>query len=344
MPPRGPTGSAVRPAGILGTRALRHETRARNQTPDPSPLLDSVNPTMQRAIATARRVATSDAAVLLMGEIGTGKNVLAAAIHAWSRRAGGPFLPIPCTTFADHLLESELFGYVNGAFTGASKDKRGRLEAALGGTLFLDEVGDLSLPLQGELLRVLSERFERVGAGDAVPVDARLIAATNRELEIEARAGRFREDLLFRLNVVTIVLPPLRERLEDLQTLTDHILKRLVVHHGRGMLSLSPEVRDILAAYRWPGNVRELVNTLECAIALSSGDVISAEHLPDRLFAPVSPAVATLPSISLSLEELERQQIARVLRDSETLDEAAACLGIDPSTLWRKRKRYGLHR
>ena len=269
---------------ILEMRALRHETLAPQQAPEPSPLLDSANATMQRAIATARQVAASDAAVLLVGESGTGKNVLAAAIHAWSRRAGGPFITIPCTTLADHLLESELFGHVKGAFTGAWKDKPGRLEAAVGGTLFLDEVGDLPLPLQGKLLRVLAEqRFERVGAGDTIEVDARIIAATNRELDVEVRAGRFREDLFFRLNVVTIVLPPLRERLEDLEPLTDHILARLAARHGRGRLTLSPEVRDIFAAYRWPGNARELVNTLERAVVLSSGDVISAEHLPDRV-------------------------------------------------------------
>jgi NtrC-family two-component system response regulator AlgB len=330
---------------ILEMRALRQETLLSKQAPEPSPLLDSANAAMQRAIATARQVATSDAAVLLMGESGTGKNVLAAAIHAWSRRAGGPFITIPCTTLADQLLETELFGHVKGAFTGAWKDKPGRLEAAVGGTLFLDEVGDLPLPLQGKLLRVLAEqRFERVGAGDTIEVDARIVAATNRELDVEVRAGRFREDLFFRLNVVTIVLPPLRERREDIEPLADHVLARLVARHGRGRLTLSPEVRDIFAAYRWPGNARELVNTLERAVVLSSGDVITAEHLPDRFFAPGSPGIAALPPISLSLEELERQQIERVVRDSETLEEAAERLGINPATLWRKRKRYGLHR
>jgi NtrC-family two-component system response regulator AlgB len=330
---------------ILDMRAPRHETLASQRAPAPSPLLDSANPIMQRAIATARRVANSDAAVLLMGESGTGKNVLAAAIHAWSQRAGGPFITIPCTTLTDHLLESELFGHVRGAFTGAWKNKPGRLEAALGGTLFLDEVGDLPLSLQGKLLRVLAERrFERVGAGDTIEVDARIIAATNRELDVEVRAGRFREDLFFRLNVVTILLPPLRARPEDLEPLTDHTLARLAARHGRGRLTLSQEVRDVFAAYRWPGNARELVNTLERAVVLSSGNVISAEHLPDRLLAPPSPGISALPSTSLSLEELERQQIARVLGASETLEEAAERLGIHPTTLWRKRKRYGLDR
>jgi NtrC-family two-component system response regulator AlgB len=332
-------------ARILEMRALRCETLAPQPAPEQSPLLASANAAMHRAIATARQVATSDAAVLLMGESGTGKNVLAAAIHEWSRRAAGPFITIPCTTLADHLLESELFGHVRGAFTGAWTDKPGRLEAARGGTLFLDEVGDLPLPLQGKLLRVLAEqRFERVGAGDTIEVDARIIAATNRELDVEVRAGRFREDLFFRLNVVTIVLPPLRDRPEDLEPLTDHILARLATRHGRGRLTLSPDVRKLFAAHRWPGNARELVNTLERAVVLSSGDVILAEHLPDRLVASVSRGIAASPSVSLSLEELERQQIELVLRDSETFEEAAARLGINQSTLWRKRKRYGLHR
>src|SRR4029077_4146904 len=189
------------------------------------------------------------------------------------------------------------------------------------------------------LLRILAEqRSQQVGAGDAIEVDARIIAATNRELGAEVRAGRFREDLFFRLNVVTIALPPLRERPEDLEPLTDHMLVRLAARHGRGGLALSPEVRKIFASYRWPGNAHELANTLERAVVLSSGDVISAEHLPDSLLAPAPPGTAPVPPIALSLEELERQQIARVLRDSETLDEAAARAGIDPAPLGRKTK------
>jgi NtrC-family two-component system response regulator AlgB len=330
---------------ILEIRARRRQTLAPRQTPETSPLLESANATMQRAIAIARQVATSDAAVLLVGETGTGKNVLAAAIHAWGRRAGGPFITIPCTTLADHLLESEPFGHAGGAPTSTWKEKSGRLEAAVGGTLFLDEVGDLSLPLQGKLVRVLADQgFERGGAGDTIADDARIIAATNRDLGVEVRAGRFREDLFFRLNVVTIELPPLRERYEDLEPLTDQILARLAARYGRGRRVLSPEVRDIFAAHRWPGNVRELVNTLERAVVLWREEVISTDHLPDRLFASASPGVAALPPISLSLEDLERQQIARVLRDSDTFEEAAARLGINRATLWRKRKRYGLNR
>jgi NtrC-family two-component system response regulator AlgB len=296
---------------------------------------------MQPAIATARQVATSDAAVLLTGESGTGKNVLASAIHAWSARHRGPFVTMPCTTLAEHLRESEVFADAKHTLTRTVAHTRGRLEAAQGGTLFLDELSDIPLELQGKLLQALAEqRFER--AGDASEPDARIISATKRELEADVRAGRFREDLFFRLNVVTIALPPLRERREDLTALTDHILTRLASRHGRGTLRLAPEVRRIFAGYRWPGNVRELANTLERAVVLSRGDIIAVEHLPDWLLAPSGPAGRAEPPTSLSLKELERQQIGRALAESQTLEEAATRLGINPSTLWRKRKRYGI--
>jgi NtrC-family two-component system response regulator AlgB len=281
--------------------------------------------------------------VLLSGESGTGKNVLAAAIHAWSPRHGGPFVTISCTTLAEHLLESELFGHVKGAFTGAWKDKPGRLEAAHGGTVFLDEVGDLTVELQAKLLRFLEEHtFERVGSAATIEVDARVIAATNRDLEADVRAGRFREDLFFRLNVVGITLPPLRERNADLPALTDRILANVAARHRRGGVTLAPEARAAIAAYRWPGNVRELVNTLERAVVLSRDDTLRAEDLPDRLLAPAPPPPLPAPTASLSLEELERRHIEQVLAESATLEEAAARLGINPTTLWRKRKRYGI--
>jgi len=330
-------------------RSLRTESRPTQPAPEPSPLLESANPAMQRAIATARQVAPSDVAVLLTGESGTGKNVLASAIHAWSPRHEGPFVTIPCPTLADHaLLEGALLRDVKGAFSESATDIPGRLESAQGGTLFLDEVGDLSLDVQAKLERILAEQlFERTGASGTLGVDARTITATKHDLEADVRAGRFREDLFFGLNVVTIALPPLRDRLEDLSALTDHILTRLAARHGRGTLRLAPEIRHIFAAYNWPGNVRELANTLERAVVLSRGEVITTEHLPDRLLAPPTPVQHTPHTkrtgrvTSFSLKELERQQIARVLAKSETLEEAAARLGINPSTLWRKRKRYG---
>lgn len=325
---------------VLEVQRLRRDNQLLRQSVENPLWLESRSPTMQRVLATARQVASSDATVLLTGESGTGKNVLAAAIHQWSPRRTGPFVTIPCTTLADHLLESELFGHVKGAFTGAWKDKPGRLEAAQGGTVFLDEVGDLPADLQAKLLRFIEEhRFERVGGNDTIGVDARLVAATNRDLETDVEAGRFRRDLFFRLHVVDIRLPALRERTEDLGPLTDHILGQMCARHGRGSLRLAEEVRRALAAYDWPGNVRELLNALERAVVMSRGDTIHSEDLPDRLLAPASmrSAAAEPP---LSLEELERRHIERTLADSTTLEEAAARLGINPTTLWRKRKRY----
>jgi NtrC-family two-component system response regulator AlgB len=331
---------------IEEVRRLRQENVVLRGALDAPVLLASASPPMAKAIATARRAAASDAGVLLTGESGTGKNVLAAAIHAWSPRAAGPFVTIACTTLAEHLLESELFGHVKGAFTGAWKDRPGRIAAARGGTLFLDEVGELPPHLQAKLLRFLQDhRIEPVGGNETLEVDTRVVAATNRDLEAEVRAGRFREDLFFRLSVVTIALPPLRERPGDLAPLTDHLLEVLGLRHRRGRLGLSPEARTVLARYAWPGNVRELMNALEHAVVLSRGDEIRVEDLPDRLLAPPHPVANEPPSApgpAGSLEEIERRHIEHVLADSATLEEAAARLGIDPTTLWRKRKRYGL--
>jgi|SoiMethySBSTD1v2_1073268.scaffolds.fasta_scaffold15134_7 two-component system, NtrC family, response regulator AlgB len=323
----------------LDVQRLRRENRTLRAAVEDPVVLESASPAMQRAIATARQAAASDVTVLLTGESGTGKNVFAAAMHGWSPRHTAPFVTIPCTTLADQLLESELFGHVKGAFTGAWKDKPGRLEAARGGTIFLDEVGDLPLELQAKLLRFLDERrFERVGGSATISVDVRLIAATNRDLESDVRVGRFREDLFFRLNVVAIPLPPLRERASDIPALAERLLAGLCVRHRRPGLELAADARAVLAAYRWPGNVRELVNVLERAVVLSQGRVIRTEDLPDRLLAPADAA----PAGELSLEQLERRHIQQVLADAATLEEAAARLGINPTTLWRKRKRYGI--
>jgi DNA-binding NtrC family response regulator len=328
---------------VLEVRKLRRENRTLRQAAGVAALLESASARMSRVLETARQVAASDVTVLLTGESGTGKNVLATAMHRWSPRAGGPFVAIGCTTLAEHLVESELFGHAKGAFTGAWKDKPGRLEAAAGGTVFLDEVGELPAELQGKLLRFLEEhRFERLGDDRTQTVDVRVIAATNRELESEVRAGRFRQDLFFRLNVIGLELPPLRERLEDLPALADHVLATLGARHGRPALVLSPAARQALAAYRWPGNVRELVNVLERAVVLARGAEILPDDLPDAVVAPAPPAAEVASESALSLEAQERRLVARALAEAATLEEAAARLGINVTTLWRKRKRWGI--
>jgi NtrC-family two-component system response regulator AlgB len=327
----------------LEMQRLRRENRQLRQAIDDPILLTSASPAMRSALATAERAARSEAAVLLTGESGTGKTVLARQIHAWSARAAAPFVTIACTTLAEHLLESELFGHVKGAFTGAFKDKPGRVEAAEHGTLFLDEVGELPLELQAKLLRFLEEhRFERVGGSNTRTVDARVIAATNRDLEAEVDAGRFRSDLYFRLNVIGIRLPALRERSADLPALIDHVLAVAATRHGRPLARLSDEARAVLAAYRWPGNVRELVNAVERAVVLSTADIILADDLPDRLVAPAPQEGDAQSARPDSLETMERRHIEQTLAESATLEEAAARLGINVTTLWRKRKRYGI--
>jgi NtrC-family two-component system response regulator AlgB len=328
---------------VLEVQRLRRENRRLKQAAGEVPILGSASPVMQHALATAERAAASDAVVLLTGESGTGKTVLARQIHAWSRRATGPFVTIACTTLADHLLESELFGHARGAFTGALKDKAGRVEAAAGGTLFFDEIGELPLELQAKLLRFLEERrFERVGETTTRSVDARVVAATNRPLERDVAAGRFREDLFFRLNVVGIRLPPLRERRQDLDAFIDHVVATVAARERRPALRLASAARATLREYDWPGNLRELANALEHAAVLSGGDEIGADHLPDRLLAPRTVTAEALGEADASLEEVEKRHIAKVLVESATLEEAAARLGVDVTTLWRKRKRYRL--
>jgi two-component system, NtrC family, response regulator AlgB len=331
-------------ARLLEVQALRRENRTLRLAVEAPPLLESSNPSMQQIIATARRAAASDATILITGESGVGKNVLAAAIHRWSSRSSRPFVTIACTTLAEHLLESELFGHVRGAFTGAWRNKPGRLEAAEGGTAFLDEVGELPPELQAKLLRFLEERrFEAVGSMDTTTVDTRIIAATSRDLAVEVRAGRFRDDLFYRLNVIALRLPPLRERREDLPALTDHLLTTLAARHGRPGLALTRAARRAIATYPWPGNVRELINALERAVVLAGDSTIDADDLPDQVVEPASALpVPSLAATQGSLADVERAHVQRVLKESVTLEEAATRLGIDPTTLWRKRKRWGL--
>jgi transcriptional regulator with PAS, ATPase and Fis domain len=248
---------------------------------------------------------------------------------------------VDCGALAGELLESELFGHARGAFTGADTERKGLLQMADGGTVFLDEVGELAPELQGKLLRFLEEhRFERLGSDRTQTVNVRVLAATNRDLQSEVNAGRFREDLFFRLNVVALRLPALRDRPEDFEALAKTVLATLAVRHRRPDLRLAPEASAALTAYRWPGNVRELVNALERAVVLARGDQIELDDLPDAITAPEPPL--ELSGSELSLEATERRVVQRALAESATLEEAATRLGINVTTLWRKRKRWGL--
>ena len=298
----------------------------------------SASPAMQRAIELARDVATSSASVLIRGESGTGKGVLARMIHGWSARAGKPLAVISCPSLSHELLESELFGHVKGAFTGAVKDHPGRIAMSEGGTLFLDEIGDLPSPLQPKLLRFLQDRaYERVGDTTTRQADVRVISATNIDLEAAVRAGRFREDLLYRLNVIQIEVPPLRQRVEDIIPLAMRLLATL--KGGKAILGFSAAAEQALRAYSWPGNVRELRNVIERATILCRVDHIGCEHFPMGFSFP-SPSYEVGDLISL--ETLEEQHIRRVLAQVPALEEAARVLGIDYATLWRRRKKYGL--
>jgi two-component system, NtrC family, response regulator AlgB len=305
----------------------------------PDALLATASPKMRATLEMIAQVAPSDIAVLLLGENGTGKSVLAHWLHAQSHRADGPFVVVSCPTLSEELLASELFGHVKGAFTGATKDREGRLEAAHGGTVFLDEVSEVSLGLQAKLLRFLQEKqFERLGENRTRRVDVRVVAASNHHLEKEVKAGRFREDLLYRLNAVEMTLPPLRERREDIPMLARGFLDFFARQTRRPTPELSASALDALLSYSWPGNIRELRNVMERAMILWPSQIIEPEAFPEYL----ASRGAAMPVLggNYSLEHIEREHILRVLGRTATLEEAAQILGIDSSTLWRKRKKY----
>jgi DNA-binding NtrC family response regulator len=330
-------------ARLLEVQSLRRENRSLRDAVEGPPLLESRNPAMRRVLERARLAAASDTTILVSGESGVGKNVLAAAIHRWSPRADGPFVTVACTSLVDDRLDSEIFGHMRGAFAGAWRDKAGGLEAAGGGTAFLDDVADLPADLQAKLLRFLEARhFERLGSADTLTATTRVIAATSRELADEVREQRFREDLFHRLNVIALRLPALRERREDLPALTDHLLKTLSVRHARPGLVLTPAARRALESYSWPGNLRELWNALERAVVLARRARLDADDLPDHVLTPVEEPRPSISAAHGSLAELERAYVQRVLAECATLEEAAARLGINATTLWRKRKRWGL--
>jgi NtrC-family two-component system response regulator AlgB len=304
--------------------------------------LQTQEPAMRQALEVAFKAAPTEATLLLRGESGTGKGVLARAIHARSLRAAAAFITVHCPSLSAELLESELFGHVRGAFTGAVQDTLGRVAAAEGGTLFLDEIGDLPLALQPKLLRLLQEkRYERVGETLTRACDVRILAATNRDLQAAVAAGTFREDLLYRLNVIEVVFPPLRQRRKDIQPLAEHLLQFFARQTGKPITSFTEDARTALLRYPWPGNVRELRNAIERGIILASGSVVGLAELPAQVGATLPPCAMEVGG-AVTLEQLEAEHIRRVLAHTATLEEAATVLGIDPSTLYRKRKRYGL--
>ncbi|HSR37142.1 MAG TPA: sigma 54-interacting transcriptional regulator, partial [Desulfurivibrionaceae bacterium] len=307
----------------------------------------SKSPKMQNLFRILPEIAGSPSNVLVLGESGTGKELVARAIHGASPRSDGPFVAVNCGALPETLLESELFGYKAGAFTDAKQDRAGRFAAAEGGTLFLDEIGDIPAALQVKLLRVLQEKvYEPLGSNKPVKADVRIIAATNRDLQTHVKEGFFREDLFYRLNVVRIQLPPLRERKEDIPMLADHFTKQFSAEQGKNILGVSEQTMAILMRYDFPGNIRELENIIEYAFILCHGGLILPEHLPDP-FAPTGKGAAETETLVLgkpqTLEEIERQAIHQALERNQW-KRLATCreLGISKDTLRRKIERYEL--
>ncbi len=322
-------------------KQLKQEMRRRERSGQVRPIGKSR--VFQEVLRLAEQVAPTDSTVLIQGESGTGKEVVARYIHELSRRCDGAFLSINCGALPESLLESELFGHVKGSFTGAVRDKQGLFMAARGGTFFLDEIGEMSAATQVKLLRVLQEREAiPVGGTEAVPVDVRVVAATNRDLEEEIKRGRFRTDLYYRLNVIALHLPPLRDRRDDLPLFVESFLKRVAASRREVPKRLSQAALEAVLAYDWPGNVRELENALERAVVLSQGEGIDVPHLPERIMRrQPEPLVAERSPLNPSLEVIERAYITWVLQaEGGNKTRAAEVLGIDPSTLYRKLTRY----
>jgi NtrC-family two-component system response regulator AlgB len=300
----------------------------------------STSATMTRAINLAQQAAASNATILIRGESGTGKTVLAKAIHAWSQRAAMPFSVISCPSLSPELLESELFGHVKGAFTGAVRDNPGRISMCNRGTLLLDEIGDLPLSLQPKLLRFVQEKeYERIGDYTTRYADVRIIAATNIDLEKSVRDGRFREELYYRLNVIQIEIPPLRERPDDVVSLANGLLIFFSKSCHKVLRGFTDEALNLLKSYPWPGNVRELRNVIERAVILCEENRIGVNHLPENIHTAYTAIRIGDP---VSLDKIEEEHIRRVLASARSLQDAADLLGIDQATLWRRRKQYGI--
>ena len=299
---------------------------------------------MRAVYELVRRVAPSDSTVLICGESGTGKELVARAIHRNSPRANRPFVAINCAGLSETLLESELFGHEKGAFTGATIRKQGKLEVAEGGTLFLDEVSEMPAVIQPKLLRCLQEReFERVGGTATIKADIRVIAATNKSLPEMVEAGTFRSDLYYRLNVVPLTMPPLRDRRDDIPALASHFIAKASQKCGSRIKQLSPEARSLLMTYDWPGNVRELENAIERAMVLGSADAILADDLPEAVLETGSAGVAGSAKYNDALREFKRQLVVQALRQGNgNYLEAAQVLGLHPNSLLRLIRNLGL--
>ena len=298
------------------------------------------SPKMQQVIEVIRVVAKSNATVLIVGESGTGKELVARAIHSQSYRKDKPFIAVSCAALPESLLESELFGHEKGSFTGAHAQRKGKFEVANRGSLFLDEIGEMSANIQVHMLRVLEEReFTRVGGDELIKVDVRVISATNKDMKKAVADSQFREDLYYRLNVVSIELPPLRERKEDIPLLAEHFLNKFAVENQKEIIDFSPEATDFLLKYEWPGNVRELENAVERAVILANNPYIEARDMPQTT-AQMNPSA----TVEKSLRESEKRCILAILKETRgNFSEAARTLGISRATLYNKIKAYGLN-
>lgn len=301
-------------------------------------------PAMLEIYKTVARLVDSKTTVLIQGESGTGKELIARALHFNGVRAERPFIAVDCASLTESLLESELFGHVRGAFTGAVATKKGLFEQADGGTIFLDEIAEVSPALQAKLLRVLQQHeIRRVGGTEFIPLDVRVVAATNQDLETLVKAGRFRDDLFYRLNVVTLHLPPLRERQDDLPLLANYFLRKYSEANDKLITHITPEALHMLCSYDWPGNVRELEHTIERAVTLTMNNCLLPEDLPPKLQQPTAPTAPPPAQPWLSLDEMEKQHMQAVLQATQgNKQKAAQILGINRRSLYRMAKRHGL--
>ncbi|MGH7995030.1 MAG: sigma-54-dependent transcriptional regulator [Opitutaceae bacterium] len=332
----------------MGRQIERLEQEAKDrQAQSPEPLFDFDTPAMRTIKDILARAAQTPASVLILGESGTGKSVAARALHDQSLVAERPFVTVSCPSLSKELLESQLFGHVRGAFTGALRDHWGKVKAASGGTLFLDEIGDLPLEIQPKLLRLLQEReYERIGENVTRRAEVRVVAATNRDLKARVADGAFREDLFYRLNVISVEMPPLRARPDDVLRFAEHYLKHFGAQCGRELAGFTDEAATCIRMHSWPGNLRELRNVIERAVILSRGDRLTAADLPSEIRAVANgsggDARAFEAGAPVTLDRLEEMHIRRILERSASLVQAAEILGIDQATLYRKRKRLGM--